>query len=33
MDVLWPDFGAKELDDALEQYAGRSRRFGDITAK
>lgn len=33
MDVLWPDFGAKELDYALEQYAGRSRRFGDITAK
>ena len=33
MDVLWPDFGAKELDAALEQYAGRSRRFGDITAK
>ena len=33
MDVLWPDFGAKELDDALEKYAGRSRRFGDITAK
>lgn len=33
MDVLWPDFGAKELDAALEQYAGRSRRFGDIVAK
>ena len=33
MDVLWPDFGAKELDAALEQYAGRSRRFGDIIAK
>lgn len=33
MDVLWPDFGAKELDSALEQYAKRSRRFGDITAK
>ncbi|MBP1581663.1 MAG: isoprenyl transferase [Oscillospiraceae bacterium] len=33
MDVLWPDFGAKELDQALEQYAGRSRRFGDVTAK
>lgn len=32
MDVLWPDFGAKELDQALEEYAGRSRRFGDITA-
>lgn len=33
MDVLWPDFGAKELDAALEQYAGRSRRFGDIVEK
>ena len=33
MDVLWPDFGAKELDAALEQYAGRNRRFGDIVAK
>lgn len=33
MDVLWPDFGAKELDEALLQYAQRSRRFGDITAK
>lgn len=33
MDVLWPDFGEKELDAALSQYAQRSRRFGDITAK
>ena len=30
MDVLWPDFGAKELDAALEQYAGRNRRFGAV---
>ena len=26
--VLWPDFGAAELAAALEDYAGRSRRFG-----
>lgn len=26
--VLWPDFGAGELAAALEDYAGRSRRFG-----
>jgi len=27
-DKLWPDFGAKELDAALADYAGRERRFG-----
>jgi undecaprenyl diphosphate synthase len=27
-DVLWPDFGAAELDAALRWYAGRQRRFG-----
>jgi len=27
-DVLWPDFGPKELHAALENYAGRKRRFG-----
>ena len=26
--VLWPDFGASELDQALADYAGRQRRFG-----
>lgn len=26
--TLWPDFDDKELDKALEQYAGRERRFG-----
>ena len=26
--VLWPDFGAEELARALNDYAGRSRRFG-----
>ena len=29
-DVLWPDFGNKELDEALDWYAGRGRRFGGI---
>ncbi len=27
-DVLWPDFGDRELGAALEFYAGRQRRFG-----
>jgi undecaprenyl diphosphate synthase len=27
-DTLWPDFGRKELIEALEDYAGRERRFG-----
>lgn len=26
--VLWPDFGAEALDAALDDYAGRQRRFG-----
>lgn len=26
--VLWPDFDAKELQKALDSYAGRTRRFG-----
>lgn len=30
MDVLWPDFTKKDLESAIEQYAGRSRRFGGI---
>ena len=28
LDVLWPDFGADELEDALAAYAQRRRRFG-----
>jgi undecaprenyl diphosphate synthase len=28
VDTLWPDFGEHDLRDALEQYAGRRRRFG-----
>jgi undecaprenyl diphosphate synthase len=27
-DTLWPDFGAREFAAALDQYAGRERRFG-----
>ncbi len=27
-DVLWPDFGRKEFDAALEEYARRDRRYG-----
>ena len=33
MNVLWPDFGAKELDEALEEYAKRNRRFGAVDVK
>lgn len=29
-EVLWPDFGPKELDEAIKAYQKRSRRFGDI---
>jgi undecaprenyl diphosphate synthase len=28
LDVLWPDFGSGELEDALAAYAQRRRRFG-----
>jgi undecaprenyl diphosphate synthase len=28
VDTLWPDFGAEQLGEALEAYAGRRRRFG-----
>jgi len=27
-DILWPDFGAPELDDAIASFKGRERRFG-----
>ncbi len=27
-DALWPDFGERELDEALAAYAHRQRRFG-----
>ena len=28
MDILWPDFGPKDLDKAIEEYYRRNRRFG-----
>lgn len=28
MDVLWPDFGPRDLDRAIEEYHRRNRRFG-----
>ncbi|MBQ3503423.1 MAG: di-trans,poly-cis-decaprenylcistransferase [Oscillospiraceae bacterium] len=28
MNVLWPDFGPKDLDEAIEEYHRRNRRFG-----
>lgn len=28
--VLWPDFGRRELHNALREYAGRKRRFGGL---
>lgn len=30
MDVLWPDFGPDDLDEAIAQYHRRSRRFGGV---
>lgn len=29
-DVLWPDYGAAPLREAIEQYRGRERRFGGV---
>lgn len=29
-DILWPDFGPKDLDRALEDFSQRNRRFGGI---
>lgn len=29
-DVLWPDFSAKDLDKAIEDYNNRNRRFGGV---
>ncbi|EKD90226.1 MAG: Di-trans-poly-cis-decaprenylcistransferase, partial [uncultured bacterium] len=27
-DILWPDFSEKDLDEAIEEYQQRNRRFG-----
>ncbi len=29
-DTLWPDFSETDLDQAIQVFAGRSRRFGDV---
>lgn len=31
-DRMWPDFDASDLDAALEEFSGRERRFGAVTA-
>jgi len=31
-DCLWPDFDAQHFQNALDDYAGRQRRFGTLTA-
>ena len=30
MNVLWPDFGPEDLDEAIAQYNRRNRRFGGV---
>ena len=30
MNVLWPDFGPRDLDEAIAEYHRRSRRFGGV---
>ncbi len=30
MDVLWPDFGPRDLDRAIEEFRSRNRRFGGV---
>ena len=32
-DVLWPDFDAAHLDEAMAAFAGRERRFGKTSAQ
>jgi undecaprenyl diphosphate synthase len=32
-DCLWPDFGEQQLQAALEEYAGRARRFGRVSSE
>jgi undecaprenyl diphosphate synthase len=31
--VLWPDFDEAALDDAIQAYVGRERRFGMTSAQ
>ena len=30
MDILWPDFTSRDLDEAFAEYARRHRRFGGV---
>lgn len=32
-DVLWPDFGERDFERALQDYANRERRFGQVLVK
>ena len=32
MDVLWPDFGANHLREALDEFMHRERRYGAVSA-
>ncbi len=32
-EALWPDFGAEQLNDAIRDFAGRQRRFGDVDSR
>jgi undecaprenyl diphosphate synthase len=31
-DRMWPDFGARDLDRAVEEFGSRDRRFGSVPA-
>jgi undecaprenyl diphosphate synthase len=31
-DTMWPDFGERDLNDALESFSGRERRFGKVAS-
>lgn len=33
LDVLWPDFGAEHMDEALAQFRARDRRYGGLSKK
>jgi undecaprenyl diphosphate synthase len=33
IDTLWPDFGRKELFEAVMEYQGRERRFGEVSER
>ena len=33
LDVYWPDFGREQLEDAIQEYLARDRRFGGLNAR